>query len=153
MIYFWVKIITFSSRSTFLFKFVGHGFPVKAFLIDIVTYAVSHNVWNSLSSQHFPAPHMEIKKIRKTKLLQEMWNPLLTTSGCQRKPADFHSPLWSVTQFCYDFVISRFDLRNRAHVKLYIGLFHCRRSEELSAVTIDGCRYASVRVTNNQKCD
>jgi len=35
--YFLVKIITFSSRSIFLFKFVGHGFPMKAFLIDIVT--------------------------------------------------------------------------------------------------------------------
>jgi len=40
-----------------------------------------------------------------------------------------------------------------AHAKLYIGLFQPRRSEELSALTVDNCRYASVCVTSNEKCD
>jgi len=44
-------------------------------------------------------------------------------------------------------------LRTVAHVKLYCGLFHPRRIEEFSAVTIGVCRYASVRVTNSNKCD
>jgi len=37
LIHFWVKKITFSSRSKFLFKFVGHGFPMNAVLIGIVS--------------------------------------------------------------------------------------------------------------------
>ena len=53
----------------------------------------------------------------------------------------------------YVYVMSRFALRTVAHVKLYIGLFQPRRSEELSALTVDSCRYASVRVTNSNKCD
>jgi len=72
-------------------------------------------------------------------LLQEIRNLPLTTYGCQWKPAEFHSPLCSMTQFYYEYVLSRFGLRTEAHVKLYIGLFACRRSEELSAFTIDGC--------------
>jgi len=58
-----------------------------------------------------------------------------------------------MTQFCYDYVMSRFGLPTKEHVKLYIGLFHTRRSEELSAVNIDNCRYAFIRVTNNEKLD
>ena len=33
--------------------------------------------------------------------------------------------------------MSRFRLRTSAHVELYIGLFHSRRSEELSAQNVD----------------
>ena len=40
-----------------------------------------------------------------------------------------------------------------AHVKLYIGLFQPRGSEELSALSVDNCRYVSVCVTNNDKYD
>ena len=36
MIHFWVKNITYSSGTKFLFKFVGHDFPINAVLIGIV---------------------------------------------------------------------------------------------------------------------
>jgi len=82
---------------------------------------------------------MGIKYITKQKLLQEFRNLPLTAYGLQWNPADFHSPVRSMTQFYYEYVLSRFGLRTGAHVELYIGLFDCRRSEELSAFTIDGC--------------
>ena len=86
-------------------------------------------------------------------MVQDIQYPPLTTSGCQRKPADSHIPVRSMTRFCYDYVVAGFALRTVAHVKLYIGLFQPRRSEELSALKFDNCRYASVRVTNSNKCD
>jgi hypothetical protein len=126
------------------------GFQWTQCLLALLAYAVSRNFWNSLSSQHFHPLHMGIKYIRKTEIAARDSEPTLTPSSCQRKSADFHSPLWSVTQFCYNYVISRVGLRNRTHVKLYIGIFYCIRSEELSAITIGGCRYEFVRVTNKK---
>ena len=58
-----------------------------------------------------------------------------------------------MTQFSYDYLMSRFSLCTVAHEKLYIKLFFPRRSEELSAIAIDICRYASIRVTDSNKCD
>ena len=119
--------------------------------VALSPYAFSHNVWNSLSSQHSPPTHMGTKQgKKKQKLLQISRNPPLTTSGCLLKPVEFRSPLWSVMQFCYEYVITSFGPRTRAHAKLYIGLFHFRRSEESSAFTVDGCRRASIGVTNNK---
>jgi len=75
---------------------------MNAMLLAMLPYAVSHIVWNSLSSQHFTPPHMGIKYIREQKLLQEIRNLSLTTYGCQWKPSEFHSPVCSMTQFCYE---------------------------------------------------
>ena len=122
-------------------------------LIVIVTLRSLPQSFEQVVLTEFPPTSNGAKYIKKQKLLQDIQDPPLTTSGCQRKTADFHIPVWSMTQFCYDYLMSRFVLRTLVHVKLYFGLFHPRRSEELSAVTIGVCRYASVRVTNSNKCD
>ena len=133
-----MKNITFNSRSKFLFKFVGHGFPMNALFISIVILSSLPQLLECLSSQHLTQPHIGMKYLRKQELLEEIWNPPLTTSGCQWKWTKFHSTVRSMTQFCYVYVLSRFGLRTSADVKLYIGLFVSKRSEELSAFTIDG---------------
>jgi hypothetical protein len=132
---------------------VGHGIPMNAFLIDIVSLRRLPQRLLEFVITAFAPSNVGIKYARKMKLLQDIRNPPLTTSDCQWKSVEFHSILWSVTQFCYEYLMPPFGLRTRAHVKLYIGLFHSRESQELSASTIDGRRYSSVRVTNSKKCD
>ena len=114
---------------------MGHDFPINAMLIDIVRV---HSL-PQLLEQYFPPPHVGIKYTRKQKLLQEFRNLPLTAYGLQWNPADFHSPVRSMTQFYYEYVLSRFGPRIEAHVKLYIGLFGFRRNAELRVFPIDGC--------------
>jgi hypothetical protein len=139
--------MTLSSRSKFLFKFVGHGIPKNAILIGIISlHRLPQRLEHFVITASSITPHGD----QIYKETENAWRDSKTSAkafGCQRKPAEFHSPLWSVMQFCYDYVLSLFVPRTRAHVKLYIGLFHSRRSEELSAFTVDGCRYVSIRVT------
>jgi len=48
------------------------------------------------------------KNVSKKIFLQDIPNSPLTTSVCQRKPANPHIPVRSMTQFCCDYVMSRF---------------------------------------------
>ena len=83
----------------------------------MLPYAVSHGVWNSLSSQHFPPPHMGIKYIWKEKLLQEIRNLPLTASGCQWKPASSTAQYGQWRNFvmntcCHNLAYEMRDMRN-----------------------------------------
>jgi len=74
---------------------------MNAMLIDFVTLRSLTQRLEQFVITAFPRTRYADQIIRKKELLQEILNPPLTTSCCQRKPAHFHSPVWSMTQICY----------------------------------------------------
>jgi len=119
--------------------------------VYVTLRSVPQRLEQSVITAIVPNPH-GAKNVRKQKLLQDIPNSPLTTSVCHG-----NRPI-STSQYGQwrDFLWLRnvtLCVRTVAHVNLYIGLFQPRTGEELSALTVDGCRYASVRVTNSNSGD